>query len=43
VGNNLQVVDYREVQFTRPGDPARDGPELIKRRPAELRDKGLLV
>ena len=43
-GNQVQVVDYREVQFTKAPEVARAmGVELEKteRAKAELRDKGL--
>ena len=43
-GNNVQVVDYRDVQFTKTPDVLRGmGLELEKseRALAELRDKGL--
>jgi catechol 2,3-dioxygenase-like lactoylglutathione lyase family enzyme len=44
-GNNFQVVDYRDVQFTKAGHVLRgmglDGLEKSDRALAELRDKGL--
>jgi catechol 2,3-dioxygenase-like lactoylglutathione lyase family enzyme len=46
-GNHLQVVDYREVQFTKTAEVLRgmgSGPlEKSERALAELRDKGLLA
>ena len=45
-GNHVQVVDYREVQFTKTDDVLRaigaGGLEKSERAIAELRDKGLL-
>ena len=45
-GNNIQVVDYREVQFTKAAGVARgmgiDGLEKSDGALAELRGKGLL-
>jgi lactoylglutathione lyase len=45
-GNHVQVVDYREIQFTKAASVARamgiDGLEKTGRAQAELRDKGLL-
>jgi catechol 2,3-dioxygenase-like lactoylglutathione lyase family enzyme len=44
-GNNVQVVDYREIQFTKAPEIARgmkiDGLEKTERAKAELREKGL--
>jgi len=44
-GNNVQVVDYREIQFTKTPEVLRgmglDGLEKSERARAELRDKGL--
>jgi hypothetical protein len=44
-GNRLQLVDYREIQFTKAPGPARalglDGVEKSARARAEIRDKGL--
>src|SRR5437762_12517233 len=44
-GNNAQVVDYREIQFTKAPEIARgmgiDGLEKTEKALAELRDKGL--
>src|SRR3954468_3582523 len=44
-GNHVQVVDYREVQFTKASDVARgmgiDGLEKTEQALAELRAKGL--
>jgi catechol 2,3-dioxygenase-like lactoylglutathione lyase family enzyme len=46
-GNHLQVVDYREVQFTKTAEVLRgmgSGPlEKSERALRELRDKGLLA
>jgi catechol 2,3-dioxygenase-like lactoylglutathione lyase family enzyme len=45
-GNAIQVVDYREIQFTKDPDVARgmgiDGLEKTESARAELRDKGLV-
>ncbi len=45
-GNHVQVVDYREIQFTKADNVARglgiEGLEKTERAEAELRDKGLL-
>jgi lactoylglutathione lyase len=45
-GNHVQVVDYREIQFTKAASVARamgiDGLEKTGRAQAELRDKGML-
>jgi catechol 2,3-dioxygenase-like lactoylglutathione lyase family enzyme len=45
-GNRIQVVDYRDVQFTKTPDVLRgmglDGLEKSERALAELRDKGLV-
>ena len=45
-GNHVQVVDYREIQFTKAESVARgmgiDGLEKTESAQAELRDKGLL-
>jgi catechol 2,3-dioxygenase-like lactoylglutathione lyase family enzyme len=44
-GNSVQVVDYREIQFTKAPEVARgmqiDGLEKTDRAKAELREKGL--
>ena len=44
-GNQVQVVDYREIQFTKTPEVLRgmgvDGLEKTERARAELRDKGL--
>ena len=44
-GNQVQVVDYREIQFTKAPEVLRgmglDGLEKSERARAELRDKGL--
>ena len=44
-GNNVQVVDYREIQFTKAPEIARgmgiDGLEKTPEALAELREKGL--
>ena len=44
-GNQVQVVDYRDVQFTKTPEVLRgmgvDGLEKTERARAELRDKGL--
>ncbi len=44
-GNHVQVVDYREVQFTKPSEVLRglglEGLAKTERALAELRDKGL--
>jgi catechol 2,3-dioxygenase-like lactoylglutathione lyase family enzyme len=44
-GNQVQVVDYREIQFTKAQEVLRgmglDGLEKTERARAELRDKGL--
>ena len=44
-GNHVQVVDYREVQFTKAPEIARgmglDGLEKTEKAKAELRVKGL--
>jgi lactoylglutathione lyase len=44
-GNHIQVVDYREIQFTKTEDVLRgmelDGLEKSENALAELRDKGL--
>jgi catechol 2,3-dioxygenase-like lactoylglutathione lyase family enzyme len=44
-GNHVQVVDYREIQFTKASEVARamgiGGLEKTDRALAELRDKGL--
>jgi lactoylglutathione lyase len=43
-GNNVQVVDYREIQFTKAPEIARgmgiDGLEKTERARGELREKG---
>jgi lactoylglutathione lyase len=45
-GNTIQVVDYREIQFTKSAEVARgmgvDGLEKTESARAELRDKGLV-
>jgi lactoylglutathione lyase len=45
-GNNVQVVDYRDIQFTKAPNVLRGmGLEDVEKRPGalkELRDKGLL-
>jgi catechol 2,3-dioxygenase-like lactoylglutathione lyase family enzyme len=45
-GNHIQVVDYREVQFTKAENVARgmgiEALEKTERAKAELREKGLL-
>ena len=44
-GNHVQIVDYRDVQFTKTPEVLRgmgvDGLEKTERARAELRDKGL--
>jgi hypothetical protein len=44
-GNRIQVVDYRDVQFSKAGDVLRgmglEGLEKRERALAELREKGL--
>jgi hypothetical protein len=44
-GNNIQVVDYREIQFTKAPQVLRgmglDGLTKTEQALAELRDKGL--
>jgi lactoylglutathione lyase len=45
-GNNVQIVDYREIQFTKAPEVARgmgiEGLEKTERALAELREKGFL-